>query len=249
MNINPVSFGQNYRHQINVPVTNAENFDSQYVKRDYYEKAKAQIKNTAGKCLTTGLLAGMIISQLYGCSAKKIDEHIHNSVVIPYSDSVSLEETAEIYDVNPEFIEEFNKLNESDDMPETIKIPERIDLTEDKINEVREKLYKDNLSDEKKAEYILELSELEDKKAVRDEIAEVYGDEFFTYFFLKENINVEDFKEIFGIKDGRIKANNKLDDYGWGPYDPDMGTYKDYTKCVLHAGDIIKISNINSLKD
>ena len=249
MNINSISFGQNFRIQIDIPVTNAENFHEQYVKKDSFEKQHKGKTKTAKRCLTTGALIALLLSQMASCTAKQIDKYTFNSVEIPYSDSVSLNETAEIYNVSPEFIAAFNNLNEEGNTPETIKIPERIDLTDNKIAKVREKLYDDNLSDSEKAECLLNLAELEDKKSTRDEVAEVYADGRYTYFFLKANVNVEDFKELFDIKDGRIKANNKLEDYGWGPYHPEMGTYKDYTKCVLHNGDIIKVPNFNSFED
>lgn len=249
MNIAPISFGQHHynRHELSIPATNAQNFNDEFIPREQHKRIVADKNNnilfSRAMALTAALF--LVLTQAHACETKR------NSYIseIPYSESISLEEVAEDYNSNPYFLEEYNNIDDYEEVPEVLKIPERQNLLEDKITELTKKYDNDKLTPEQKQAYRQQITDLQNKQDLQNKLAEVYADGKYTYFLLKSNINVEKFKDIFDIKDGRIKAYNKLTDYGWGPYDPDMGTYKDYTKCTLHEGDIIKIPLYNSIED
>lgn len=174
-----------------------------------------------------------------------------------------------VYDMPVEAIMDYNNLTSSilgKDM--TISIPSSFDHVGSEIDELQKDLYRRTTNAEEAAEIAQEIEELQDVQKLQSEIAKMYTDGDFVYFYItlptdetasetqlqyNGHINVETFKDIFGIKDGVIRKHNNMD-YAWGSNE--YGGYKDYTVNTLRNGQTIKVptsavklSLIESLND
>lgn len=174
-----------------------------------------------------------------------------------------------VYDMPVEAIMDYNNLTSSilgKDM--TISMPSSFDHVGSEIDELQKDLYRRTTNAEEAAEIAQEIEELQDVQKLQSEIAKMYTDGDFVYFYItlptdetasetqlqyNGHINVETFKDIFGIKDGVIRKHNNMD-YAWGSNE--YGGYKDYTVNTLRNGQTIKVptsavklSLIESLND
>ena len=174
-----------------------------------------------------------------------------------------------VYDMPVEAIMDYNNLSSpilGTNM--TISMPSSFDHVGSEIDELQEDLYRRTTSAEEAIEIAQEIEELQDVQKLQSEIAKMYTDGDFVYFYItlptdetasetqlqyNGHINVESFKDIFGIKDGVIRKHNDMD-YSWGSNE--YGGYKDYTGNTLWNGQTIKVptsavklSLIESLND
>lgn len=174
-----------------------------------------------------------------------------------------------VYDMPVEAIMDYNNLSSpilGTNM--TISMPSSFDHVGSEIDELQEDLYRRTTSAEEAIEIAQEIEELQDVQKLQSEIAKMYTDGDFVYFYItlptdetasetqlqyNGHINVETFKDIFGIKDGVIRKHNNMD-YSWGSNE--YGGYKDYTGNTLWNGQTIKVptsavklSLIESLND
>lgn len=101
---------------------------------------------------------------------------------------------------------------------------------------------------EEKAEIQKEINELKAKQAKQKETAKMELDPNQDYILItpKKDINVEELKKLFDIKDGAIRAHNDLD-YEYTYYEGDVPSelegrqYKDYSNNTIQAGRTIKV--------
>ncbi len=101
---------------------------------------------------------------------------------------------------------------------------------------------------EEKAEIQKEINELKAKQAKQKETAKMELDPNQDYILItpKKDINVEELKKLFDIKDGAVRAHNDLD-YEYTYYEGDVPSelegrqYKDYSNNTIQAGRTIKV--------
>ena len=101
---------------------------------------------------------------------------------------------------------------------------------------------------EEKAEIQKEINELKAKQAKQKETAKMELDPNQDYILItpKKDINVEELKKLFDIKDGAVRAHNDLD-YEYTYYEGDVPSelegrqYKDYSNNTIQAGWTIKV--------
>ncbi len=172
------------------------------------------------------------------------------SVKEVYDRNTSIEELSDNYGVSQEAIIKYNNLDVKDEFPREIIIPSDYDYIEDEIAKLQEHLYSGKLSDEEKAETIDKINALKEKKSVQDEVAIMYTDGKYVYFTLKDDaksMNIEDFKELFDIKDGALRKNNEIA-FEWE--EDEYGGYKDYTYSTVYPNETLKVkpSQINKNK-
>ncbi len=181
----------------------------------------------------------------------------------------SVDKYAIVYDIPADVIMDYNNLsNPIFGTNTTISIPSMFDHVGEKIDELQEDLYKRGTDFAEAAEITEQIEELQDVQQMQSEIATMYTDGDFVYFLITlptdetatetqrqfdGYINVEKFKDIFGIKDGVIRKYNDVE-YSWGS--DEYGGYKDYTGNILRNGETVKVpvsavkvSLIEQLKD
>ncbi len=139
-------------------------------------------------------------------------------------------EAANFCDVDPRAILLANGLSDENEIIDEIVLPEKYGVLDEEIAEA-EKAAQQASSDEELAQAKEKLSELEERQARQDELAEVYvvEDGKFAYIIPKESgIDGEEIKSAFGIKDGVLRKYNSLP-FEWG-FDKEIGEgYRDYT--------------------
>lgn len=144
----------------------------------------------------------------------------------------------------------------------SISVPVSYDYLQDMIDELQDKLYDKNLSDEEREQIEEQLAKYKDKQALQKSIAAVYTDGKYVYYTITDipeninpsgtgRINVETFKDIFDIEDGALKKYNDID-FVWA-YDEDSAEYekgyRDYTVGTLRIGDTVKVRMNNIQTD
>ena len=167
-----------------------------------------------------------------------------------------LNKYAVVYDVPVESLMAYNEL-ESTLLPYDmqISIPSAYEHPiVDEMEELQDDLYSNRLDDEERAEIIDEMADLAEIQQMQSEIATMCTDGEFVYFTITlprgdeatdiqkkydGRINVETFKDIYGIKDGVIKDNNNNISFTWGL--GEYGGYMDWTTASLKNGDTIKV--------
>lgn len=173
------------------------------------------------------------------------------TVTVPVSPESSLVELAETYDVDIDAIIDFNNISRASDLSgrSKIEIPSTYDYLQDEIDELQDKLYDDDLSKEERREIEDRISQLDAKRELQKAVATVYTDGKFVYYLINEEseafsggINVEEFKEIFDIEDGALRAYNSLDsDWRKDSDHPDDDGYYDYTGNYFRSGETYKV--------
>ncbi len=181
-----------------------------------------------------------------------------NMVYVPFdSQTTSIEQLAEIYDTDVDFILEYNNISDENDLNglTEIQIPSGYDYLDTEINRLQDKLYSTDISEEERAGIEEQIQALIAKQELQHYVANVYSDGEYVYYSIispsedapeefkdkyKHGINVETFKDLFDIEDKAIRRYNDID-YSWDTDDPEYGYYKDYTTAWLHKGDVIKV--------
>ncbi len=152
----------------------------------------------------------------------------------------SAAEVADFYDIDERAIILANRIDDPETPLGEIILPTQYSMYGDDIAELEEKLENDKLSDNKRKKLEAELDVLKNKQAEQDELATVYVDEEGKYAYIiptSSDVESEDFKDAFGIKDGVIRAYNDNLDYVWASDGTeDMpGHYRDYTGSDIPA--------------
>ncbi len=208
------------------------------------QKSKANHRQKLAKMMAAAFAAGMLTTAgINGCS--QIVSKPQQKAVVPYNPEYSISEYAEMYDVDPEAILACNHINENhmEDVEE-ITIPKKYSHLQGKTDKLQEKLFSKDLSDEKRAEIENEIYQYQQKQEYLDSIATVYTDGEKIYYTIKEDINVEDFKKAFDIKDGALRDQVR---YTWGEPDELGHSPKDYTTATLRKDEtiVLKENKIN----
>ncbi len=164
-----------------------------------------------------------------------------------------LSQVADEYDFDLDLIKDYNGIKDSDDLADMKKIliPQKFDYLEEEKDELWDKLYTKNLSDEEREDAINKIHQYEDKQNAQQNVARVYTDGQFVYFKINlgvdsegrqiDAIYCEDFKDLFDIKDGAIRTYNKVDST-WHPSDdPDKPKGEFYYSDFFENGRTIKV--------
>lgn len=242
---------------------------------DTYERtAKSNTRNSRKqqkpinpyKLALLGLALLKVGTMAHSCATEP-----EKTVDINVNAGTAIVEIADTYGVDEDIIKGFNGLTE-DTIPYSmqITIPSEFEHPlEDKIEDLQEDLFSDKLNAEERAELEEKIQNMKEVQEIQSDIAKAYTDGKYVYFQItlptdetateiqKEYkygyINVEKFKDIFGIKDGVIKKYNNIG-YSWAS--DEYGSYKDFTTNSLHNGTIIKVpvsavsvKNIEALDD
>lgn len=203
------------------------------------------------KLILFGLAALKIGTMAYSCSNEP-----NKTVVINIAPGTSIEEVADTYGCDSDVIKSFNGLTEDTvSQARTITIPSDFEHPiEDKIEDLQADLYSDKLDVQERFELEERIQNMQEVQELQSDIAKAYTDGDYVYFqitlpqddsatdkqsqYKYGSINVEEFKDIFGIKDGAIRKNNTIS-YSWGA---DInGGYKDYSGDQLVNGEIIRV--------
>lgn len=200
---------------------------------------------------------------LLGLAVLKIGTMAHScatepkkTVSINVNPGTAIVEIADTYGVDEDIIKSFNGLTE-DTIPRsmTITIPSEYEHPlDDKIEDLQDDLFSNKLDAKERAELEEEVKNMQEVQALQSDIAKAYTDGNYVYFQITlpqdetatdiqkqyeyGYINVEKFKDIFGIKDGVIRKYNDIS-YTWGSNE--FHDYKDYTNSKLYNGSIIKV--------
>ncbi len=275
MNISSVSFGSqrqvhhNYKNRpiqaqshrsVQRPVSRPV-YDDKFVSNNKKPQKKKQVLIPTP--LKTFILGVVLTGGLNSCLSHNADNV--KPVVIPFdSTNTSISDIADIYDINEEAILAYNNVEEESELEnnEEIRIPAAYDALNDKIEELKKELYSSKLSDKKRQNIEDSISDLEHTKFIQNSIASAYTDGKMVYFTILEpsedlpeeiseiyngSINVENFKDLFNIKDKAIREHNDIGfNYEYNGYDGHA--YKDYTGTYLYAGDVIKVP-LSAIKD
>ncbi len=166
----------------------------------------------------------------------------------------NVDKYAIVYNIPAEVIMDYNNLSSSVfGTDTTISIPSLYDHVGSEIDELQDDLYRRGTDVEEADEITEQIEDLQVVQQLQSEIATMYTDGDFVYFLLtlptdetatdiqkqyNGSINVEEFKDIFGIKDEVIRKHNNVD-YSWGSNE--YGGYKDYTGNQLVNGQTIKV--------
>lgn len=259
MNINKISFCGNIgevRQQPKKHIQTAKNpSQDTFVKTDkdvHAQRREARRKRERRR--QGGAFALGAVMALMGNMALGQANKVPNVVTVPYSSYVSVEELADTYGSSPEAIIDYNDIDNIAYVPSEVKIPQTYDYIQTKIDSLQDKLFDEDLSEKKRADIETQISLLEIKKEYQENIAVAYTDGKYAYFYItgakddapqeiqdkySYGINVEEFKNIFDIKDGAIKDNNDIN-YTWGHH-PEYGGYKDFTTAYLYKGQTVKV--------
>lgn len=227
-------------------------------------------KHKKNTCKVPKRIAALLTSFAMGAGAHAIAtrDTIPSPVVIPYNAAeTEIAKVADIYNTSEDAILAINNIENEDELydVEKIAIPAVYDKLDKKIENVQEKLYNSKLTAEERDELVNQYKELSHKKLVRENIAETYTDGKYMYYIVKPltsdttydaaklysqfgDMNVEVFKEVFGIKDKAIRKYNVIN-YEYRKDTPEYsGAYKDYSNASLKAGQVIKVP-LSALKD
>lgn len=149
---------------------------------------------------------------------------------------------------------EKNETKTASNKPEENYETSKLNYMENKIQAKYKELEKAK-TPEAKAKIEKEIKELKEKQKKQKETADIKLDDEQDYILItmKTDMNVEELKKLFDIKDGAIRAHNDLDyrfiDYEEGTPQADEGRqYKDYSHNVITAGQTIKVrpSEVNN---
>ncbi len=182
-------------------------------------------------------------------------------ITIPYySEEHTVSDIAELYDIDENILYLYN--GDITDKTEKISIPSPYDYLQEIIDVKRNQLFAMHTYETREAAEA-EIEELMDKHALQQEVATTYTDGKFVYLAIndlssipqyeEDGINVEDFKDLFDIKDGAIQKYNSLDDCDWIVDEKGNGVM-DFTNSYLQSGTVIKvkpnaIGNLSSSED
>ncbi len=269
MPINPThSSNYNYYSNNNQNSSKKTSYHKTRPNTDTYEFShkppQKKNKHVLPKKLTV-ILASMAIGA--GGHAVATRDKIPSPVVIHYNAAETpIENVADIYDTDETAILAFNDIQDEDELysKENLIIPYSYDTLDEKIENIQKKLYNSDLTLEQREELTDKYKELAHTKFVRENIAETYTDGKFMYYVIKpvtedttydaaklysfDSINVEDFKQVFNIKDKAIRKYNNIHfTYEKDSYET-SGGYKDYTGAYLKAGETIKVP-LSAIKD
>lgn len=234
---NQYNSGQN--PNIQRPSNNTYNQYGQRSRYDNQDSWQPQNKNkSAGKNIkipaatfVAGLLTALAITHPI--------ENTPSTVQIPFDNTTdNITEIAEAYDIDEGIIERYNGIVTEDDLAEkeSLKIPSTYDYISDEIEKIQEKLYSDNLKPEKREEYEEKILALQNKLELQQQYAKTYTDGKDVFWIIKKDVNVEEFKEIFDVKNGALKNHNDID----FTYETDEfgDSLKNYTGGMLKKGEL-----------
>ncbi len=267
MNISTVSFGaaaykngrtQNSQRTSYVQKQPAAKDQIELKRKAYIQKQK---KRKFFDGIKTTITALAVAASIHSCNANK--DNI-NAVEIPFDyNNTSISEIAEIYNSDEDIIFAYNNIDEDTNLSEIeeITVPMVYSSTQNKIDDLQNKLFSDNISDKKRSSIEEEIKELKEQKEIQDAVALSYTDGKYIYYKLNPSseetsdevqkiysygsINVETFKDLFNIKDGTLKKYNNL---SFSFESNEYGGYKDYTRGHLSSGDIVKVP-LSAIKD
>lgn len=211
---------------------------------NYPNKKKKTVNPYKLALLGLAFLKG--ISVMHSCSVQP-----DKSVSVGVDPGTSIEDIADIYGIDSDVIKAYNGLEyDITQVSDAIVIPSDYEHPLNaRIASMQEDLFNANLDPDKRAELESSLADLLAVQELQSKTAKTYTDGKFVYFLIScsENseetgyscgINVEKFKDIFGIKDGALRNNNNID-FDWAI--DDYGGYKDYTSDILHDGEVVKV--------
>ena len=195
---------------------------------------KRTLISAAGGALAAVMLAHGI--SVYSQPAKLIS--------VPTNNYNNIYEISETYNCDAKAIMAYNNFSDASDFikAEEIKVPTMYSNLQGEIDEIQNKLYNNELNTGKREGLETRLSKLKEKQSLQNKVATVYTDGKYVYFTINKSnggINVEEFKEIFDIKDKAIRQNNDIE-FSWG-YEAETGGYKDYTTAILTPGMTVKV--------
>lgn len=264
MNITSVSFcGHNNQSKYTYRNTESQRYVDELRREagfdSYQSSAESTVINTNRKqhhpfnpykalCLAGATLK--MLSLLHSCATQP-----PSVVDVNAKAGESISDYALVYNIDEDAIKDYNNLSSSVLGSDTvISIPSTFNHPiGDEIAEYTFDLYSKDLAEEEQAELVSDIEELRKIQQLQSEIATMYTDGNYAYFLITlptdqtatetqagygGHINVEQFKEIFGIKDGAIKDHNNID-YTWGGNE--HGSYMDYTIATLYNGQTIKV--------
>ena len=255
MNISQVSFAGSRIN--NSYANNARNKRNELRRRSGFEDTtdtleinkKPKSKNPYKTALALLLATNMAL----GAHSCMSTAPLTTEVVVEAGTSIT--ELAERYGVDPIIIKSQNNID--GDIIQTsctIVIPSDFETpVEEEIDDLQENLFKKNIDNEEREKIEAEIDRLLELEQLQSEIAVAYTDGDYAYFTItlpndetatptqqkyKYGINVEDFKDIFGIKDGVIKKHN---DMGFFWDSDETGGFMNYTGNTLSNGETIKV--------
>ncbi len=264
MNISSISFcGNNNQSKYTYRDTESQRYVDELRREagfDSYQKStESTIINTSRKpqhhfnpykvlCLAGVTLK--MLSMLHSCATEPA-----SVVDVNAKAGESLSDYALVYNIDEEAIKDYNNLSSPVLGSDTVlSIPSTFNHPIcDEIAEYTFDLYSKDLDEQEQAELVSDIEELRKLQQLQSEIATMYTDGDYAYFLITlptdetatetqagygGHINVEQFKEIFGIKDGVIKDHNNID-YTW--CGNEYGSYMDYTIATLYNGQTIKV--------
>ncbi|MBE7704474.1 MAG: hypothetical protein E7Z90_01530 [Cyanobacteria bacterium SIG29] len=255
MNISQVSFAGSRID--NSYAINARNTRNELRRRSGFEDTtdtlqiskKPKTKNPF-KTAFALLLAANIAVGAHSCSSTPA-----LTTEVEVEPGTSIVELAERYGVDPIIIKSQNNIDgDIIQTTTTITIPADFETpVEEEINDLQENLFKKNIDNEERKKIEAEISELLELQQIQSEIAVAYTDGDYAYFTItlpndetatptqqkyRYGINVEEFKDIFGIKDGVIKKHNDMS-FFWDS--DETGGFMNYTGNTLSDGETIKV--------
>lgn len=225
------------RHSQENPIAQTPKY--QQTAKEYLENNKR--KTTRKRTILSvagGTLAGIILAQ--GIAAYNQTPKL---ITVPSNNYSSVYEVADIYGSDADAILAYNGMKDDTefDGKNEIKVPTMYDYVQDEIDNVQNKLYNANLNSKDRTNLEDKMARLQAKQEIQQKTATVYTDGKFVYFTIKAKggVNVEEFKQLFDIKDKAIRENNDIE-FDWG-YSAEEGGYKDYTQYILTSGETIKV--------
>lgn len=216
-------------------------WQSRYDNQDSWQPQNKNTNKSAGKNITIPVTA-VVASLLTALAITHPFENTPSTVQIPFDNTTdNITEIAEAYNIDEEIIERYNGIITEDDLAEkeSLKIPSTYDYISEEIEKIQEKLYSDDLKPEKREEYEEKILALQNKLEQQEKYAKTYTDGKNVFFLIQKDVNVEEFKDIFDIKNGALKNHNDIDfTYETDEFGDSM---MNYTGATLQKGKLLHV--------
>ncbi len=190
-----------------------------------------------------------------GVSAAKAPKPVPEEVAVIFNPSDdTMDKFADLYGTDEDIIRLYNNIPQNSDLDEItqITIPSEYDNIQTEIESEQDKLFKKNLSQDKRTSIEENIQALKAKQSLQQKVATSFTDGEYVYYSLnnieelpeyENGINIEDFKKLFDIEDGAIQKYNSLENCQWSVDENGKGGTIDFTKSYLHSGDLIKVDS------
>lgn len=214
---------------------------SRYDNQDSWQPQNKNTNKSARKNIAIPVTA-VVASLLTALTITHPFENTPSTVQIQFDNTTdNITEIAEVYNIDEEIIERYNGIITEDDLAEkeSLKIPSAYDYISEEIEKIQEKLYSDDLKPEKREEYEEKILALQNKLELQQQYAKTYTDGKDVFWIIKKDVNVEEFKDIFDIKDGALKNHNDID----FTYETDEfgDSLMNYTGATLPKGKLLHV--------